>query len=370
MKTHLLLAASALSASLVAQAQDHGLDKRVYVSAQATYNYFDSDSGLQDSEGYGLSIGKPIFSWLDLELQAFTAEATDNADNDSDYQGYGLAARLYPGRYVMPFYFLAGYSIGDDQSQSATEDSSFIDVGAGYTHAISQGGTSLRAEYRARRSETDGVDASPVNHLVSLGIEIPFGAAKPLNATKEGEPTYRNTEVSHRLATSNWESGAPCLDADFDGVCDFGDQCANTPVGIIANGLGCTPDVPLVTQLADGPMVLEGVEFDFNSDDLTTTSMPILDRAAETLKANPGIPVEIAGHTDNWGSFTYNFNLSTLRAKRVYKYLTDKGVSEHRLTFKGYGESEPVEENTFEDGSDNPEGRARNRRVELRADLK
>lgn len=358
-----------LSAQADEQSQKTGLDKRVYVAAQASYNYLDSDSGLQDSSGYTLSIGKPIFSWLDLELQAFTVDTENAANTKADYEGYGLAARLYPGRYVMPFYAVLAYSEGDDQSQGATGDTSFIDLGVGYTHVLTQHGTSIRTEYRARRSEIDGLSIEPVNHLVSLGLEIPFGGAKPLNARKEGVPTYRNTTVSQRLASGDWESGAPCADADYDGVCDFGDQCPNTPVGVVATGLGCTPNGPkTAAPLPSTPMVLEGVEFEFNSDELTTASRPILDRAAETLRAHPGIPVEVAGHTDSKGSFTYNFNLSTLRAKTVYKYLVDKGVSAHRLSFKGYGESDPIADNQNADGSDNPEGRARNRRVELRAE--
>ena len=205
--------------------------------------------------------------------------------------------------------------------------------------------------------------------MVSLGLEIPFGSAKPLNQTINGQPNYHNTKVAQRPATADWTSNGPCLDADFDGVCDFGDQCPSTPVGVEANSQGCTPEQPIAlpAELAKGPMVLEGVEFEFDSDELTATSMPILDRAAETLRAYPGIPVEIAGHTDSKGSYTYNLNLSNLRAQAVYRYLINKNISPSRLNYKGYGESAPIADNSLADGSDNPEGRARNRRVELRA---
>lgn len=366
-----ILALTTLTASFGAIADgDFGNDKRFYVAAQATYNYFDSDSNLVDKEGITLSIGKPIFSWLDLELQAFNVDAADAADNEIDYQGYGLATRLYPGRYTMPFYAVLGYSVGDDGTLGATEDASFIDLGVGYTHAFTQHGSSIRAEYRARRTDVDGINIEPVNHIVALGLEIPFGASKPLNQSKQGTPNYRNVEVAQRPATASWDNQTPCADADFDGVCDFGDQCPNTPVGIEADGLGCSPSTPAAPEakpLPTEPMVLEGVEFEFNSDTLTTASMPILDRAAETLRAHRGVPVEVAGHTDSKGSFTYNLNLSTLRAKAVKEYLVSKGVSAHRLSFKGYGESDPIADNQNADGSDNPEGRARNRRVELRA---
>lgn len=366
-----LLAASALSTSFISHAEDnaYGIDKRFYGAFQATYNYFDSDSGLQDQPGYSISLGKPIFSWLDLELQAFAANAKDAANNDIDYQGYGLAARLFPGRYTMPFYGLIGYSVGDDQSLTANGDTDFIDLGVGYVHAFTEHGTSIRTEYRARRSQTDGIDSEPVNHLVSLGIEIPFGAAKPLNQTIEGKQNYRNVTVSQRPATSDWTSNTPCADADFDGVCDFGDQCPNTPVGVVVDGTGCAAKQAAAAPItADKPMVLEGVEFEFDSAELTTTSYPILDRAAETLHAYAGLPVEVAGHTDSKGSFSYNLNLSTLRAQAVYDYLLSKGISSHRLSYKGYGESTPIADNQNADGSDNEEGRARNRRVELRAE--
>jgi OOP family OmpA-OmpF porin len=364
-----LLAATALSTTLVSHADDHGhgIDKRFYGAFQANYNYFDSDSNLQDQEGYTISLGKPIFSWLDLELQAFRAEAKDSGGNKLDYQGYGLAARLFPGRYTMPFYGLVAYSIGDDESLS-NDDSDFIDLGVGYVHAFTEHGSSIRTEYRARRSQADGTDSEPVNHVVSLGIEIPFGAAKPLNPTLDGQQNYRNVKVAQRPATSDWTSNVPCADADFDGVCDFGDQCANTPVGVEVDGKGCTPSGPAAAPItAEAPMILEGVEFEFDSAELTTTSYPILDRAAETLHAYAGVPVEVAGHTDGKGSFSYNLNLSTLRAQAVYEYLLSKGISSQRLSYQGYGESDPIADNSNADGSDNTEGRARNRRVELRA---
>lgn len=360
-----------MATCFVAQADDHetdaGPDRRFYVSALANYNYFDTNTGIEDAAGLTLSIGKPILSWLDVEGQIFKAAAQDNANNDLDVQGYGVAARFYPGRYVMPFYALAAYSLGNDESQGPG-DTQFLDLGVGYTHAISAHGTSLRAEYRSRRGETDGVANEAMTHVVSLGFEMPFGAAKPLNVREKGIPTYRNTKVTERLATSDWSVYAPCVDSDADGVCDFGDQCPDTPVGSRVNGLGCVGVAPLSVSMPEpgAPFVLNGVEFEFDSAELTTTSYPILDRAAEVLLAHRGIPIEIAGHTDDWGSYSYNINLSNARAASVREYLLSKGVSDTRLTSQGYGESDPIESNANDDGSDNADGRARNRRVELR----
>lgn len=371
MKTNILLAGCLMATCFAAQADDHetdaGPDRRFYVSALANYNYFDTNAGIEDAPGLTINIGKPVLSWLDVEAQAFTAAAKDNANNDLDFQGLGLAARFYPGRYVMPFYALAAYSFGEDQSQG-NGDTEFLDLGVGYTHAITAHGTSLRAEYRARRGETDGAADESMTHVVTLGIEMPFGAAKPLNAREKGIPTYRNTKVTERLATSDWSVYAPCIDSDADGVCDFGDQCPDTPVGSVVNGKGCVNVAPRSVAMPEpgAPFILEGVEFEFDSAELTTTSYPILDRAAEVLLEHRAIPIEIAGHTDDWGSASYNINLSNARATSVYEYLVSKGVSASRLSAQGYGESDPIADNSNADGSDNPEGRARNRRVELR----
>ena len=75
---------------------------------------------------------------------------------------------------------------------------------------------------------------------------------------------------------------------------------------------------------------------------------------------NPGLEVEIAGHTDDVGPSDYNQRLSEARAKAVYDYLVSKGISPSRLTYKGYGETQPLVRDTTE------WARARNRRTELR----
>jgi outer membrane protein OmpA-like peptidoglycan-associated protein len=70
--------------------------------------------------------------------------------------------------------------------------------------------------------------------------------------------------------------------------------------------------------------------------------------------------IEISGHTDNIGSAAYNKTLSEDRAKAVVNYLTKKGISADRLTYKGYGFDQPVAPNNTE------EGRQQNRRTEFK----
>ncbi len=86
----------------------------------------------------------------------------------------------------------------------------------------------------------------------------------------------------------------------------------------------------------------------------------MLNEAAATLRLNPDIVVEVAGHTDSAGSAEYNAWLSDRRADSVRQYLVDRGANSRNLSARGYGEAEPIADN------ETAQGRARNRRVELR----
>jgi outer membrane protein OmpA-like peptidoglycan-associated protein len=106
-------------------------------------------------------------------------------------------------------------------------------------------------------------------------------------------------------------------------------------------------------------IVMRGVNFAFNSAELEAAAVPVLDQAAEILKANPGVFVSVEGYTDSIGSEEYNQALSVRRAESVYRYLVNRGVDPERCQVKGFGESNPVASN------DTETGRAQNRRVEL-----
>jgi outer membrane protein OmpA-like peptidoglycan-associated protein len=77
------------------------------------------------------------------------------------------------------------------------------------------------------------------------------------------------------------------------------------------------------------------------------------------MQQNPGIKIEIGGHTDDKGSDDYNLTLSEGRAQSVKDYLIEKGIAADRMTAKGYGETEPISSNATD------QGRAENRRVEF-----
>ena len=120
---------------------------------------------------------------------------------------------------------------------------------------------------------------------------------------------------------------------------------------------GADPEGELARR---GKLVVHGIYFDFNSDHIRKESDPILKELGELLGRHPEWPLSINGHTDNVGGDAYNLGLSQRRAAAVVRALVDRhGLAAGRLRSAGFGASSPMEPN------DTPEGRARNRRVEL-----
>jgi OmpA-OmpF porin, OOP family len=107
-------------------------------------------------------------------------------------------------------------------------------------------------------------------------------------------------------------------------------------------------------------ITLNNLFFDFDKSTLTSASFPELNRIVTLMNEKPGMQIEIAGHTDNTGTESYNFGLSERRAKSVVKYLNEKGVAQNRVATVFFGESKPVSTN------DTKEGRKKNRRVEFK----
>ena len=105
---------------------------------------------------------------------------------------------------------------------------------------------------------------------------------------------------------------------------------------------------------------LSNIYFDFDSYELRPESETELQKLFELVNRNPGLSVEIAGHTDDLGSDSYNLELSTRRAESVYNYLVRAGVERQSLSFVGYGESQPLVPNEDETS------RQFNRRIEFR----
>jgi OOP family OmpA-OmpF porin len=108
------------------------------------------------------------------------------------------------------------------------------------------------------------------------------------------------------------------------------------------------------------------VNFDFDKSDIRKADEAELKKAIDFVKKYPHAKVELEGHTDGKGTEQYNQKLSEKRAEAVKQYLIKAGaVDKARISAKGYGKSKPIAPNKTEKGKDNPEGRAKNRRVEI-----
>jgi peptidoglycan-associated lipoprotein len=112
--------------------------------------------------------------------------------------------------------------------------------------------------------------------------------------------------------------------------------------------------------------VLKNIYFGYDSADIRRESALELDKLVTLLNDNPDINIEMGSHTDSVASNAYNIELSQRRANATVNYLIRKGIDASRLTAKGYGEEVPIARNTNLDGTDNPQGRQRNRRTEFR----
>jgi outer membrane protein OmpA-like peptidoglycan-associated protein len=113
--------------------------------------------------------------------------------------------------------------------------------------------------------------------------------------------------------------------------------------------------------------VLQNIYFGLDSFNIRPSAAIELDKLVELLNDNPQIrKIQMSSHTDSIASDSYNLQLSQKRAQSTVNYLLKKGIDEKRLDAVGYGESKPIARNTNPDGTDNPEGRQRNRRTEFK----
>jgi len=154
-------------------------------------------------------------------------------------------------------------------------------------------------------------------------------------------------------------AGCP-IDSDHDAVFDGIDRCPDNPLGTNVDARGCPEETqPVAVYEQKQPLVLEGVQFEPDTANLTRGSRAVLDDVAESLRSHPDAHFEVSGYTDATSTSAHNLRLSQRRAEAVRQYLVDAGVEASRLVAKGYGEERPVADN------DTASGRAQNRRVEI-----
>jgi len=149
--------------------------------------------------------------------------------------------------------------------------------------------------------------------------------------------------------------GCPYTDSDEDGVLDKDDDCPATP-GPIANK-GCPEIEEEVVEILK--TAFDNLEFESARDIIKDVSKPSLTELTEVLVKKPEWRLQIAGHTDAIGNDQNNLVLSKKRAEAVRDFMVEKGIDASRLSVLYFGETNPIATN------DTPEGRQKNRRVEM-----
>jgi outer membrane protein OmpA-like peptidoglycan-associated protein len=197
----------------------------------------------------------------------------------------------------------------------------------------------------------NGIDQCPGT---PQGIAVD-GRGCPLDADGDGVTDSRDRCPDTPAGVLVDPAGCPVGDADRDGVDDTHDRCPGTQSETPVDSLGCR----MLFQREHDSLVLQGVTFESGRSGLLPGSATILDEVAASLLAHPDVRIEIAGYTDNTGSSVMNTRLAAARAEAVRSYLARRGVPPDRMVATGYGPTNPVASNAT------PEGRARNRRVEL-----
>lgn len=120
-------------------------------------------------------------------------------------------------------------------------------------------------------------------------------------------------------------------------------------------------------QVASGEyFTIKSIFFDYGKSDLRRESQIELEKLYKLMSTNPSLYIEVTGHTDSKSSSSFNLKLSKARARAAIDYLVNKGIMVERFVAKGMGEEKPLAINANPDGTDNPDGRQFNRRVDIK----
>ena len=315
----------------------------------------EKDSGFKLFAGYDYSERLSVEAFYTDLGSAEIGGHVIKPDGEIDYSTLGASALWYVWRNKnatgdnlrkgLQAYVHGGLSFLDNSSSvDYSQDNSFqIQYGAGIEYGMKDG--------LALRAAVDLYDKDA--GMVYIGILKRFGGKTTSEAviTQQPEPVVVDEVVQTQQVIIPAVAITYDMDSDGDGVVDKDDRCADSPDDIRVDEEGCSI---ISLQMA-------GVNFEPQSYELTEASKKILDEAVITINASPELQsIEVQAHTDSRGSEKYNLKLSENRAESVRSYLVSQGVAESRLVAKGYGETKPIADN------DSEEGRAKNRRVELK----
>ncbi len=344
LKKKLLAIASLTSVGFLplAQAADHIQDDRWYIAPFASFVRTGGDRDSSDGWGGGMGIGKILDKHFNVEVKGFYEEF-GGSNGPWSLTGGTADLQYYFSRDKFSPYTVVGLG-GMNSCASANCGAGFIgEAGAGFTYELHDNFL-LRSDVRYRYNNNLNAHVQPGTDefhdmTVNVGFVIPFGD-KPKPVEKYEAPVA--------VAAVAVVADCSTQDSDYDGVNDCLDRCPVTLKDTKVDNIGCPVR-----------LILKGQHFKYDSAELTLKAQEILDGVAENLVSYPQKnDIEVQGHASSEGADNYNMKLSQRRAQSVVDYLKMKGVT-NRLMAKGYGETQPIADNSTE------AGRSENRRVEL-----
>lgn len=338
-------------------ASDEWLDDRFYLAPFGTYMHPGGDRKGFDGWGGGLGIGKIINQYFNIELRGFwlsygndipnVGGATDLTGGTVDVQYHFMRSADNPfSPYVVAAVGGLNESFRTNNGRGRSGAEFLFQTGLGATYELADNFLlrgDVRYQLQTAESRTVTIPVTGQTRtfgndvfndlVVNAGFVIPLGDKPQPIAAAAPAPV---DDCSTR-------------DSDGDGVNDCDDKCPGTMKGAKVDEYGCLVRIEL-----------RGVNFHYDSAELTETAKGILDEvAAGLIASDEKKDIEVQGHTSTEGTDQYNMRLSQRRAASVVDYLKMKGVT-NNLYPKGYGESYPKV------SPDKTEAeRSVNRRVEL-----
>ena len=399
-------------------------ERSFYLAPVISWSDLDSDYDLEDSIGYGLRVGAYLSErWaVELYLDRAGSEVEPRGVSRKDVSVFSIsfdALHTYGNLGSFTPFSLFGIGWSETSNYPGDGEGYTLSAGGGFFYPIANWDAKFRADLRARFVDSDSAfdESGFIDYIVTVGVQFDLdldprkkyrgheygwpvtqhevvAIAEPeklIGVDSDGDlvPDQRdrceNTPVGTKVNPRGCEvdsdsdgvvdskDGCPdteigivvgrigCplyLDIDDDGVLNTDDRCNNTEKNVVVDSTGCDAPVKPVTQLET--VELTGVEFRYKSTELTEAAKDSLVPLLSRFDANSRLIAEVAGHTDSKASRAYNQRLSEQRAESVREFLVKSGIPARQLRVKGYGESQPIASNKTE------EGKARNRRVELR----
>lgn len=192
-----------------------------------------------------------------------------------------------------------------------------------------------------------GRDPRGPDLLEALARLSDCGSFRPIDALDDGDALLVFQRAVYTGPAPPEPPPAPrrMTDLDRDGVDDRLDRCPRTPVGARVDDRGC--------------WVIEDTVFETGSARILDAQRAALEDVQQVLLANPGMRIRLDGHTDDTGTVEFNRSLSERRAAAVRDDLVRGGIEADRIAIRAFGSTRPIDTN------DTPEGRRRNRRVEI-----